>query len=193
MRRSGCFAVCALRQLGSAARFRFPFARFASGNHRAVVGHAFACGCNGGDGRILLGLDTGESRCNRVFSACGSHRLPALGGCFGMARFAGRFLPLETGLLGFETLLGALGLLGLGTGFANVILGDLVVLHQRDLARADPGAGTALDAVHQVEFLGLVILFGLAVPVELLRQQAGRAGIGTGAATDAGLLRAGSG
>ncbi len=193
MRRSGCFAVCALRQLGGAARLRFPFAGFAGGNHGAVVRQALGGGGNGSDGRILLGLDAGQCRCHRIFPACGRHGLTALGGGFGVARFTGRFLPLETGLLGLETLLGAFGFFGLGAGFANVVFGDLVVLHQRDLARADPGAGAALDAVHQVELLGLVILLGPAVPVELLRQQGGRAGIGAGAATDARLLRAGGG
>ncbi len=107
-----------------------------------------------------------------------------------MARLARRLVPLEAGLFGLEALFGALGLLGLGTGFADVVLGDLVVLHQGDLARADPGAGPALDAVEQVELLGLVVFLDPAVPVELLGQQGGRAGVGTGAAADAGLLGA---
>ena len=108
-----------------------------------------------------------------------------------MASLPRGLVPLEAGLLGLEALLGALRLLGLGTDLADVILGNLVVLHQGDLARADPGAGPALYAVKEVELLGLVILLDPAVPVELLGQQVGGAGVGTGTATDAGLFGAG--
>ena len=108
-----------------------------------------------------------------------------------MASLPRGLVPLEAGLLGLEALLGALRLLVLGTDLADVILGNLVVLHQGDLARADPGTGPALYAVEQVELLGLVILLDPAVPVELLGQQVGGAGVGTGAATDACLFGAG--
>ena len=110
-----------------------------------------------------------------------------------MACLAGGLVPLEARLLGLETQAGAFGLLGFLAGLADIVLGNLVVLHQGDLARADPGTGAALDAVEQVELLRLVILLGPAVPVELLGQQGGGAGVGAGAAADAGLLRLGRG
>ncbi len=173
--------------LGGAPSDGFLLARLAGGNHGAVVGLISrpAGGC------LLLGLDTGQGGGDRIFATGGRHGLAALGRCLGVASLAGRFFPLEAGLLGLETLLGTLGLFGLGTGLADIILGNLVVLHQGDLARADPGAGTALDAIEQAEPVGLVVLLGTAVPVELLGQQIGRAGIGAGAAADAGLFRAG--
>ena len=137
---------------------------------------------------FLLGFDAGEGGSDGIFPSTGRHGLAALGRSLGMAGFSGRFFPLEAGLLGLETLLGTLGFFGLGTGLANIILGNLVVLHQGDLAGADPGASAALDTVEQVEPFGLVVLLGAAVPVELLGQQIGRTGIGAGAATDAGLF-----
>ena len=163
-------------------------ARLTGGNHGLVV----RCGFTHGHlGRLLFGLDAGQGGGDRIFAPGRRHGLATLGCGLGVAGFAGRLLTLEASLLGLEALLGTFGLLGLGTGLADVILGDLVVLHQGDFARADPGTGAALDTVKEVELLGLVVLLDPAVPVKLLGQQGGGAGIGAGTATDAGLFRAG--
>ncbi len=63
-----------------------------------------------------------------------------------------------------------------------------VILHQRNIARADIGAGTTFDAVIDMVRAGFIVVATLAVPVELLRQQFGRTGVGTGRTTDAGLF-----
>ena len=62
------------------------------------------------------------------------------------------------------------------------------VLYQRNITRADPGAGAALNTVCQVMARGFVVLLPFAEPVKLLRQQVGRAGVGAGAAADAAFL-----
>ena len=55
-----------------------------------------------------------------------------------------------------------------------------VILHQRDVTRADIGAGTALNAVIDMVSARFVVIAALAEPVELLWQQLRRTGIGTG-------------
>ena len=86
----------------------------------------------------------------------------------------------------FETLLGMFGLLLLLFQFANLGLGRAVVLHQRNARRADIGTGAALDAVEQVVRLELVVLLAEGEEVQLLRQQASRAGLGAIPTADAG-------
>ena len=121
-------------------------------------------------------------------------------GRFGLCRFgAGGFFRARLALgfllfLGaaqaflalFETLLGVLGLELLLFQLADFRLGRTVVLHQRNARWADVGAGTALDAVEQVVRLELFVLLAQGEEVQLLRQQAGRAGLGAFAAADAG-------
>ncbi len=62
------------------------------------------------------------------------------------------------------------------------------ILHQRNIARTHPGTGAALDAVGKVMRGGFVVLLAFTEPVELLRQQIGRTGVRTGAATDTAFL-----
>ncbi len=62
------------------------------------------------------------------------------------------------------------------------------ILHQRNVAWADPGTGTALDTVGKIVRLRLIVQLTFAVPVKLLRQQIRRAGIGTGAAANTAFL-----
>src|SRR5690606_36315153 len=85
----------------------------------------------------------------------------------------------------FEALLGVFGLLLLLLQLADFRLGGAVVLHQRNARRADVGAGAALDAVEQVVRLELLMLAAQGEEVQLLRQQAGRAGQRAIAAADA--------
>ena len=62
------------------------------------------------------------------------------------------------------------------------------ILHQRDIAWANPGACPAFNAVSDIVGHGLVVLLPFAEPVKLLRQKVGRTGIGAGAAADTALL-----
>src|SRR5690606_2480462 len=85
----------------------------------------------------------------------------------------------------FETLPGVLGLLLFLLERADLALGGAVVLHQRNARGADIGAGAALDAVEQVVGLELLVFLAQGEEMQLLRQQAGRANLGTFAAADA--------
>ena len=105
-----------------------------------------------------------------------------------MARFSGGFLAFKALLARFKPCF--------GFGCAFLFLGDRVnfgfldaeILHQRNIARADPGAGATLNAVGQVVGFRFIVDLPFAVPVELLRQQIRRAGIGTGAAANTAFL-----
>ncbi len=79
-----------------------------------------------------------------------------------------------------------LGFLLLLLQLTDLALGGAVILHQRDARRADVGAGSALDAVEQVMGLELLVLLAKGKEMQLLRQQADRAGLGALAAADAG-------
>ncbi len=79
-----------------------------------------------------------------------------------------------------------LGLLLLLLQLADLTLGSAVILHQGDVGGADVGAGAALDAVEQVMGLELLMLLAEGKEVQLLRQQADRAGLGAISAADAG-------
>ena len=105
-----------------------------------------------------------------------------------MALKAGRFFTLQALLAGLEARfrIGRTPLFLANGGDLRFFLAE--VLHQRNIARADPGAGSAFDAVRQIVGGGLVVLLPLAEPVKLLGQQIGRAGVRTGAAADAALL-----
>ncbi len=63
-----------------------------------------------------------------------------------------------------------------------------VILHQRDVAGTNIGAGTAFNTVINMVRTGFIMIAALAVPVKLLRQQLSRAGISTGRAANTGLL-----
>ena len=146
-------------------------------------------GCLGGQ-LGLTGLDPsqgGGHRIDAIRALLLQLLAPGLAGLL-VARLATAALGLQPLLLGFEALLGSLGLLGFLLQAAQFGLLLAIVLHQRNAAGADPGTGATLDAVIEVVLLGLVVLAGLAVPVELLRQQADRAGIGALAAADAVLF-----
>ena len=109
------------------------------------------------------------------------------GGLF-MTCFTGQFLPFHPRLFGFETRFGVSRARRFLIQLADFRLLLPVVLHQRNVARADVGAGTALNAVKQVVVARLLMLLAAAEPVKLLRQQTGRAGISTLAAPDTGLF-----
>ncbi|SAJ34615.1 Uncharacterised protein [Enterobacter cloacae] len=87
-----------------------------------------------------------------------------------MAFLTGLFLALQSRLTRFKA-----GLRFSGTFFFHgdgVDFGFLLteVLHQRNIAWADPGAGTAFNTVSQVMRLGFIVQLAFAVPVQLLRQ-----------------------
>ena len=105
-----------------------------------------------------------------------------------MACFASDFFPLETLLAGFEACFGFGRALFFHRDSIDLSLLNAEILHQRNIARANPGAGTAFDTVGQVVRFGFIVDLALAEPVELLGQQIGRTGIGTGTASDTAFL-----
>ncbi len=106
-----------------------------------------------------------------------------------MPLFARQLLALQARQLGFVTRLGLGGARRLQIDSLDLGLFLTVVLHQRDVAGANERAGAAFDAVKQVMVARLVVLLSAAEPVQLLRQQPGRASVYAQAAADAGLLR----
>ncbi len=105
-----------------------------------------------------------------------------------MSLLTSHLLTFETRLTRFETCLGFRGAFFFHGDGINLGLLLAEVLHQRNVAWADPGAGTAFDAVGQVMGFGFIVQLAFAVPVQLLREEIRRAGIGTGAAADAAFL-----
>ena len=74
----------------------------------------------------------------------------------------------------------------------DFVFGVTVVLYQWDVAGTHVAATATLDATEQVVILGFVELLGAGVPIQLLRQQIGRADLYAGPAADTGhhgLLR----
>ena len=105
-----------------------------------------------------------------------------------MTRFTRQLLALKTSLPRFETRFRLGGTLCFQIDGAQLGFFLTIILHQRNVARADIGAGTAFNAVINMVRAGFVVIAALAVPEELLRQQVGRAGIGAGATANTGLL-----
>ena len=62
------------------------------------------------------------------------------------------------------------------------------ILHQRNIAWTNPGTGSAFNAVSDIVAGCLIVLLSFTEPVKLLRQKIRRAGIGTGATTNAAFL-----
>ena len=97
--------------------------------------------------------------------------------------------PLQAFLAGLEAHARVLGFFVFLTQLQNFGLGGAVVLHQRDIAGADPGAGAALDTVKQVVLLPV---FRIPCPGQTRTSAAAtgcRAGLGAHAAAYAGLGR----
>ena len=149
---------------------RLRFAGFAGGDHLAIVRclSADGAGCRHG----IFTAHAGQGGLYRILIAVGQ-----FDGRFLVTLFARQFFTFQTGQFGFVT--------GLGFGGARGFLIDgfdfglflAVVLHQRNIAGAYKGAGTALNAVEQVMLAGFFVFFATAEPVKLLWQQARRAGI----------------
>ena len=105
-----------------------------------------------------------------------------------MTRFPGLFFTLQARLTRFEA----------GFRFQRAFCFQIdgaqfrffltVILHQRDITRADIGAGTTFNAIINMVRTRFIVIAALAVPVKLLGQQFGRTGIGTGGTANAGLL-----
>ena len=170
----------------------------AGGDNRffQLVALAGFCCCAGRD-RLLRGLFGFGAvyRClDRVFdtlTAGGRHLRTLLRGQFagGALGFPGRFLLFNPCLARLEAHTGLLRLGVFSSQLQYFGLGGAVVLHQRNIAGAGPGTGAALDTVKQVMPLQFVEFPGLGEPEQLLRQQAGGAGLGAHATAYAGLRR----
>ncbi len=146
-------------------RARLGFTRFAGGNHFTVIRlgaslhHHRLCG----SGLFLFHARERGFNCLLILFA-------RLRGGLLVSRLARQFLALKARLTGFKT--------RLRFGGASLFFGDggdlcfllAEILHQRNIARADPCAGTTLDAVGEIVCDGFVVLLPFAEPVELLRQ-----------------------
>ena len=161
------------------------FARFARGNGGAIVRRLVGLNL---DSRLRLGdlltANAFQRGLNRLFIRRGYR-----GGGLLMAQFARRFFSLKARLFGVETrfsLLRPLRLLFYGADFRLFLT---IILHQRNVARADISARAALDTIEQMVRLGFVMFLAAAKPVELLRQQPCGTGVRAFTAANAGLLR----
>ena len=103
----------------------------------------------------------------------------ALFGLF-MTRFTSQLFTLKPRLAGFEACFGFQRAFCFQIDGAQFRFFLTVILHQRNIARADIGAGTTFDAVINMVSARFIMIAALAEPVKLLRQQFGRTGIGTG-------------
>ncbi len=108
--------------------------------------------------------------------------------CLLMTVFPRQFFPLKTLLARFKTGLRLHGAFRFQVDSAKLCFLLTVILHQRNVAGADPGTGSAFNAVGNVVLPRLIVIASTAVPVKLLWQQGGRTGIGTGTTTDAGFF-----
>ena len=90
------------------------------------------------------------------------------------------FIPLQASLAGLKAGFGLRRALFFLTKSRNLSLFLTEILYQRNITRADPGAGATLDAVGQVMGGGFIVLLTFAEPVQLLRQQIGRTGVRAG-------------
>ncbi len=163
---------------------RLRLAGFAGGNHGAVIRLLARFNADFGlNGRRLFGTHSFQRRHHRVFVG-GGH---AGGGLF-MALLARLFFPFQTGLTRIKARFGFYRLAGFLIQRLNLGFFLTVILHQRDIARANVRAGAAFDTVKQMVLARLLVLLSPAKPVKLLWQQPGRAGIGAFTATDAGLF-----
>ncbi len=86
-----------------------------------------------------------------------------------MALFTRQFFTFQTRQLGFVTRLGFSRACRFQIDGLDLGLFLAVVLHQRDIARADKGAGTTFNAIEQIMIAGLFVFFAAAEPVKLLR------------------------
>ncbi len=98
------------------------------------------------------------------------------------------FFPLQSLLAGFKARFGLGGalLFKLHGAYFGFLLAE--ILDQRNIARADPGAGAALNTIGKIVRGGFVMLLPFTEPVKLLGKQIRRAGVGTGATANAVLL-----
>ena len=98
------------------------------------------------------------------------------------------FFALQTCLTGFKTRFCFCGAFLFLTNGGNFCFFLTEILHQWNVARANPGAGPTFNTVGNVVRGGFIVLLTFAEPVQLLRQKIGRAGVSTGATADAALF-----
>ena len=124
-----------------------------------------------------------QSGSNRIFIfGC------RLNGCALMSFKASRFFALQTSLARFETRFGFCGALFFLTNSRNFSFFLTEILHQGNIARANPRASPTFNAISNVMRGSFIVLLTFAEPVQLLRQKIRRAGVSTGATPDAALF-----
>ena len=87
-----------------------------------------------------------------------------------MTGFTGFFFPCHSCLFGFKADFSIRSTLGLFADLNDLCFFLTVILYQRNVARADPGTGTAFDAVKQVMLFRFFVFITFTEPVKLLRQ-----------------------
>ena len=87
-----------------------------------------------------------------------------------MTGFTGFFFPCHSCLFGFKADFGIRSALGFFADLNDLCFFLTVILHQRNIARADPGTGTAFNAVKQMVLFCFFVFITFTEPVELLRQ-----------------------
>ncbi|RMN20144.1 hypothetical protein ALQ63_04087 [Serratia plymuthica] len=157
-------------------------AGFAGGNHLAVVWGITAH--RAGRRRGIFTAHARQSGLNGILIVIGQFDRGFL-----VAFFTRQFFAFQSRQLGFITRLGFGGACGFLIDGFDLGLFLAVILHQRNIAWADKGAGAAFNAVEQVMIAGFFVFFAAAEPVKLLRQQARRAGVDAQTAADTGLFR----
>ncbi len=90
--------------------------------------------------------------------------------CLFMTRFTGLFFTLQARLTRFEAGFSFQRAFRFQIDGAQFRFFLTVILHQRNITRADIGAGTAFDAVIDMVGTRFIVIAALAVPVKLLRQ-----------------------
>ncbi len=139
-----------------------------------------------GGGFIRFGTTGGgpRFRCRQLAAVTAGNALFRLF----MSRFTRLLLTFQSGLACFKARFGFEGTFRFQIDGAQLSFFLPVILHQRNIARADIGAGPAFNAIINVMRTRLIVVAALAVPVKLLWQQFSRAGIRTGRTANAGLF-----
>ncbi len=178
---NGRFNRCAI--LFSFSGARLGLARFASGDSLAIIRFGTSQHDNRLRGITLFFTNARQGGVNGVL-------------IFGRWLYRSLFMtlltrdliPLQTSLTRFEARFCFCGTLLFLSNRVDFGFFLTEILHQWDIAWANPGAGTAFDTICEVVTGCFVVLLTFTKPVQLLWQQIGRTGVGAGATANAAFF-----